>query len=166
MFLHGSVALWRHKYLALPSIFLVQNTPAMWLLSLPSAQSARRLTTMVLAYLTAVCIGICCTSLCVLGSADSRVHKTVMNNFDMLISCTVEVLTLLIERSLISLYNMYNIALQHPVALRRSDFAFSFLAVYVQRRLLFSCRFLLISTRCFGLVSHLQVYTEAKHKVR
>jgi hypothetical protein len=45
----------------------------------------------------------------------------------------------------------YNIKLQHPDVLCGSDFAFHFLAVYVQRQLIFSCRFLFIDITCFGL---------------
>jgi hypothetical protein len=56
-------------------------------------------------------------------------------------------------------YTSIWVILQHLVALRRSDFAFCFYAVYVQRRLLFTRRFLFIDNICFGLTGHLQVYT-------
>jgi hypothetical protein len=46
--------------------------------------------------------------------------------------------------------NNINNKLQHPVALCRSDFAFRFLAVDVQRRLIFSRRFLFIVSTRFG----------------
>jgi hypothetical protein len=40
-----------------------------------------------------------------------------------------------------------------------SDFAFGYFAVYVQRRLIFSRRFLfIVTTTCFGLTGHHQVY--------
>jgi hypothetical protein len=40
-----------------------------------------------------------------------------------------------------------------------SDFAFFFYGVYVQRRLLFTRRFLFIDAMCFDLTGHLQVDT-------
>jgi hypothetical protein len=56
----------------------------------------------------------------------------------------------------LSIY-FYNITLQHPVALHRSDFAFCFYAVYVQLQLIPS-RFLCTDTTCFGLIDYRQVY--------
>jgi hypothetical protein len=52
---------------------------------------------------------------------------------------------------------IYNIKLQHPVALQRCDFTFCFFAVYVQRRLI-SRRFLFIVTTCFSLTGHHRVH--------
>jgi hypothetical protein len=51
-----------------------------------------------------------------------------------------------------------NIKMQHPVALRRSDFVFHFSAIYVQYQLIFSHRFLFIVTTYFGLTGHHRVY--------
>jgi hypothetical protein len=57
----------------------------------------------------------------------------------------------------VSIALVSNIKLQHPAALCRSDFAFQFFAIYVQRLLIFSRPFLFIFTTCFGLRSHHQV---------
>jgi hypothetical protein len=53
---------------------------------------------------------------------------------------------------------VHNIKLRHPVAVRRSDFAFRFSAVYAQRRLVVSRSFHFINTTCSGLSGHHQVY--------
>jgi hypothetical protein len=56
-------------------------------------------------------------------------------------------------------FDLYNqVCRRHATILWTSDFAFRFVAVYVQRRLIFSCRFLFIVNTCFGLIGHRQVY--------
>jgi hypothetical protein len=59
------------------------------------------------------------------------------------------------------IYRYICIKWQHPVALRRYDFAFRFFAVYVQRRLIFSRCFLFVTT-CFGLTGRHQVYRSSR----
>jgi hypothetical protein len=84
-------------------------------------------------------------------------HRNVRNDLHVVITQKIKMWKAIICLK-ITKVPKHNIKFRHPLAMRISGFEFRFLAIYVQRRLLFSRRVLNIVTTCFGLTGHHQVY--------